>query len=189
MGKSTAADILARLGLPVLDTDLVARDVVAPGTPALSEIRQTFGPEVLQPDGTLDRARLASVVFGQPALRTRLEGILHPRIRAVWQGQLEAWASAGHAAGAVVIPLLFETTVESRFDAVVCLACSATTQRRRLSARGWTDAQIDGRLAAQLPVAEKILRAAHVIWTEPPPAVHEDQWRCLLRRRGVLEPR
>lgn len=181
MGKSTAARLLRGLDVPVIDTDDVAREVVRPGEPALDEIRRSFGESILLPDGSLDRAGLAKVVFADPDARRRLEAILHPRIRARWQAQLETWALEGRPCGAVVIPLLFETGAEGAFDAVVCLACSAAAQFERLVARGWSESEIRSRIAAQWPVARKIERATHVVWTEPPLPVQAEQWRVLLR--------
>ena len=180
MGKSTAAEILDRLGVPVVDTDVIAREVVAPGEPALAEIRAAFGDQMIQADGSLDRGQLATVVFRDAAIRTKLESILHPRIRDTWLKRLETWAAEGRTAGAVVIPLLFETAAETHFDAVVCLACSTATQRSRLIARGWSADQIHGRLAAQLPIEQKMQRAQFVIWTEPPPEVQAGQWKVIL---------
>lgn len=124
MGKSTAAKLLAERGLPVLDTDTIAREIVAPGQPALAEITARFGPAILTPDGHLDRARLADLVFADSAARQQLEAILHPRIRAVWIQQTEIWRSEGRPTAIVVIPLLFETAAETSLDATVCIACS-----------------------------------------------------------------
>ncbi|MBI3192439.1 MAG: dephospho-CoA kinase, partial [Pedosphaera parvula] len=101
MGKSTAADLLARRGVPVIDTDAIARHVVEPGQPALQEIHAAFGPAAIAPDGTLQRGELARRVFTDPHARRQLEAILHPRIRAVWQAQVEAWRAAGRACGVV----------------------------------------------------------------------------------------
>lgn len=188
MGKSTCALLLERLGLPIIDTDQVARDVVAPGQPALAEIRDAFGPDVLAPGGVLDRARVAALVFGDPQARARLEGILHPRIRSIWQSRVVDWRREGRPGGAVIIPLLFETAAEPAFDKVLCVACSGATQRQRLRERGWTDDQIAGRLAAQLPIEAKILRSDFLVWTETSLTVHEAQLRRVLSTVGVVMP-
>ncbi len=180
MGKSTSAQFLVQLGCAVVDTDQVAREVVAPGQPALAALRDAFGDGVFRPDGVLDRGRLADVVFRDAGARGRLEGILHPLIRSVWQQRLVDWRGAGVTVAAVVIPLLYETSAESEFDAVVCVACSAGSQLQRLAARGWSDEQIRGRIAAQWDVQEKVRRAQYLIWTEPPPAEHIRQIRCVL---------
>ena len=175
MGKSTAAKLLAQRGLPVLDTDTIARDIVAPGQPALAEITARFGPAILTPDGHLDRARLADLVFADPAARQQLEAILHPRIRAVWTTQTALWRSEGRPTAIVVIPLLFETAAEASLDATVCIACSAATQHQRLRERGWTPDQIAARNRAQFPTEKKMSRATFVIWTEGPLAIHAAQ--------------
>lgn len=185
MGKSTAAGFLSGMGFPVADTDLIAREVVAPGQPAIAEIRAAFGDVMIQADGHLDRARLAEVVFGDAEERRRLEAIVHPRIRSAWEGRVAAWREAGHALGLVVIPLLFETQAANRFDATVCVACSEATQGHRLKARGWTGDHIRQRVAAQWPIEQKIEQSTYVVWTEPPPAIHEAQLRHIVRLLGV----
>jgi dephospho-CoA kinase len=171
---------MARNGIPVADTDLIAREVVAPGRKALAAIRAAFGDAVFQPDGTLDRAVMADLVFGHPEKREGLEAILHPPIREEWQRRFEIWRQQGHPAAVVVIPLLFETDAQQLLDAVICVACTAGSQRQRLRQRGWSDHHIDQRLASQLPLETKILRADFVIWTEPAMEIHEAQVRCVL---------
>jgi dephospho-CoA kinase len=186
MGKSTTARFLAAHGLPVVDTDDLARGLVAPGQPALAEIAARFGPGVLAADGALDRARLAAQVFAHDAARRDLEAILHPRIRAAWRAQAAAWRAEGRPAGAVVIPLLYETGAEAEFTAVLCTACAAATQAARLAARGWTPEQAARRLAAQWPAERKLALAAFVLWTEGAPEVHAEQ---LARVLAALEIR
>ena len=165
MGKSTAARLLAKRGLPVVDSDDLAREVVAPGQPALEEIAEIFGAEFIV-DGKLDRQRMAAEVFGDDAVRARLEAIIHPRVRELWQGHIEQWRANEVPVGVVVIPLLFEVGAETEMDAVVCLACTANTQRDRLRARGWDAAQISARIGAQMDIARKMELADHVLWNE-----------------------
>lgn len=185
MGKSTAATLLAEKGIPVVDTDVIARDVVAPSQPALSEIRAAFGPEVLSPDGTLRREALASIVFADDAKRRQLEGILHPRIREGWLAFLGQCQKEDRPAAVVVIPLLFETGAEREFDRVVCTACAPATQMKRLSARGWTEEQSRQRLASQWPTQKKIDHSHSIIWTEVSRDVHGEQWDRVLKQIGV----
>lgn len=166
MGKSTAAAILLERGISVVDTDDLARQIVQPGEPALAEIQSAFGRQLVCGDGQLYRSALAALVFSDAQARARLEAILHPRIQRLWEKQLDVWRTEGRAVAAVVIPLLFETKAESAFDSIICLACSEATQRTRLVSRGWSSAQIQQRLAAQMPVSEKMSRAHHVVWTE-----------------------
>lgn len=166
MGKSAAAELLRARGVPVVDTDDLARQIVEPGQPALGEIQKTFGNEIIGADGRLDRDRLAGVVFADAAARARLEAIVHPRIAQLWHDQVQAWRKEGRPLGVVVIPLLFETGVEDEFDSVVCVACSAETQQKRLLSRDWTTGEIARRNAAQLPVDQKIARSHYVVWNE-----------------------
>jgi dephospho-CoA kinase len=175
MGKSTCAQLLQWRGAAVVDTDELARQVVQPGQPALAEIREVFGPDLVGPAGRLKREELAQIVFAAATARKKLEAILHPRIRDLWQAQVETWRGEGKPLAVVVIPLLFETKAEAEFDTVICVGCSAATQGQRLLARGWTPAQIERRLTAQLPIEEKMARSHHVIWTEAGLEVHAQQ--------------
>lgn len=184
MGKSAAAGILTQLGIPVVDTDFVARSLVEPGSAALREIESHFGSEVLNSDGALNRSLLAKLVFQDPSKRQILEGILHPRIAQIWRAASEQWRGSS-ASGAVVIPLLFEKTYEREFDAVVCLACTQPTQQGRLKYRGWNQREIEDRIAAQLPVFEKIQRSQFVVWTEGTLHSHQCQWELILKRLGA----
>lgn len=171
MGKSTASKVLSDLGLPLVDTDLLARELVEPGQAALTEIGARFGQGVLTSDGRLRRDELARLVFADGQARRDLEGILHPRIRARWMAEAEEWRSraktgGGPQAGVVVIPLLFETHAGGEFDATICVACSEATQRQRLRERGWSDQEINQRIAAQWPIEKKISLATYVLWNE-----------------------
>jgi dephospho-CoA kinase len=182
MGKSAAASLLAARSVPVVDTDDLARQLVIPGSAALSEIRTAFGPDTIGPEGTLERRWLAQRIFSDPAARERLEQILHPRIAAAWRAEVEQWRRDGTATAAVVIPLLFEKGYGSDFDAVVCVACSSGIQRHRLRERGWSEEQIDARNSAQLAVSEKVSRSRFVVWTEGSFEAHAGQWRRVLDR-------
>ncbi len=166
MGKSTAAGFFSSQGARVVDTDVIARQLVEPGQPALAEILGLFGQNLADAGGALRRDELARVVFADPAARQKLEAILHPRIRQAWSRQIEDWRRDNHPLALVIIPLLFETHAESCFDKVVCVACSPQTQQARLRERGWTDRQIQQRIAAQMPVNQKIARSDFVLWTE-----------------------
>ena len=185
MGKSTAGEILRTHGAQVVDTDELARQLVKPGQLALAEIQKQFGGEVISPVGELKRAGLAQIVFTDNAARKKLEAILHPRIRERWLAQIETWRAAPKQSdgarkencvlAVVVIPLLFETQAESRFDKIICVACSAAGQQKRLLERGWTPGQINQRIAAQMPLEQKIARSDFVIWTDGAMDSHEEQ--------------
>ena len=182
MGKSTAATLLAEQGVRVVDTDQLARDVVAVGQPALTEIRAAFGGGVFAADGSLNREAMAALVFSDAEKRRQLEAILHPKIRERWLGCFVEWKAAGAVAGVVVIPLLFETGAEAAFDRVLCVACSERSQLERLKARGWNDEQCRQRIAAQWPAQRKMDLSHGVVWTEPGREVHGEQLRKLLER-------
>lgn len=182
MGKSTSAQLLRARGVPVVDTDDLARQIVEPGQPALAELLAAFGPQFAGPDGQLRRDELARRVFTDPAARRQLEDILHPRIRTLWHAQVETWRAEGPPLAVVVIPLLFETKAEAELDATICIACSAATQQQRLRARGWSPEQIEQRLQAQWPVETKMARADYVVWTEADLDLHAVQIERILRR-------
>ena len=182
MGKSTADQLLRERGVAVVDTDVLARRLVEPGQPALVEIQNTFGKEIVDANGGLRREELARRVFADPASRQRLEDILHPRIRALWLAQVEVWRAEGRPVAVVVIPLLFETN--AHFDATICVACSAATQRQRLQSRGWNAGQIDQRINAQWPVEKKMALSDFVVWTEAGLDVHAAQLERILTTSG-----
>ena len=180
MGKSTSAGLLAGRGVAVVDTDVLAREVVEPGQPALAEIAARFGDKVLDAEGKLRRAALAQIVFAGHERLKELEVILHPRIRDKWMAKIEQWRREKRETSAVVIPLLFETGAQSHFDAVVCVACSAATQHERLRARGWSAEQIQQRIAAQWSIERKTSLSNYVVWTEGDLLTHGKQLDLIL---------
>lgn len=185
MGKSTVARMLCEQGCAVIDTDLLARQLVEPRSPTLAEIIEVFGPDLCDGAGRLRRAEMARLVFSDVAARRRLEGILHPRIRQLWQQQVADWRMAGREAAVVVIPLLFETGAAGEFDAVVCVACTLASQRQRCLARGWTSEQIEARLDAQWPIAQKIARSNYLVWSEGCLDTTLEQVRRILRQLNL----
>lgn len=184
MGKSLAASFLAEEGLPVVDTDEIAREVVAPNAPVLQEIAREFGAEVIGSDGALRRDMLAGIVFANASARTVLERILHPLIRQKWLARAAEWRENGVEAGVVVIPLLFETGTEQEFERVICIACSSTLQSARLQERGWNAEQVSGRLAAQWPIEKKMDRSQYVIWNDSSVPVLREQLRRIPPLKG-----
>ena len=180
MGKSTTGEFLARRNIPIVDTDIIARQVVEPGQPALDEIVAAFGADLLDDQGRLRRDCLAQIVFGDDEARCRLETILHPRIRAAWEARVQEWRARQHPIGFVIIPLLFETDAARLFDAVLCVACSETLQQDRLRNRGWNGRQIRQRNEAQMPIAKKMEQSDFVLWTDGPLETHEAQVDWLL---------
>ena len=160
-GKSAVAAELAARGAIIIDADVLAREVVEPGTPALAAIIDRFGPQLLS-DGQLDRARLAQIVFADPLARRDLERIVHPAVRAR-AADLER--AAGRAAVVVhVIPLLVETGQQEDFDLVVTVDVDHETQIKRLMARnGYTRAEAESRIAAQASREDRRIAADVVL--------------------------
>ena len=175
MGKSTSGRLLSERGVPVVDTDTTARRLVEPGQPALAEIREAFGADIIDAQGRLRRDELAGKVFSDKVALATLEKILHPRIRELWRAEVATWRERGQKSGVITIPLLFETGAAPEFDAVVCVACSVATQSTRLRERGWSREQIEQRLASQWPVEKKIAQSDFVIWTDTTLDVHAAQ--------------
>jgi dephospho-CoA kinase len=166
-GKSYVRARFEMRGLPAIDADVIARDVVAPGTPALAAIRDRFGPGVFAADGSLDRQALGAVVFADAAARHDLEQIVHPAVFSA----IARWFDEQQARGASIvvadIPLLYETGERYRLDAVVVAACEPDEQVRRVVRRdGISEAAARARLAAQWPIARKVERADYVVRTD-----------------------
>lgn len=162
-GKSTVAAHWRARGLPVIDADALAREVVAPGSDGLERIVDAFGPTMLQA-GALDRRRLARLVFADPAALLRLEAITHPRIQARRTERLASLAAAGEPLACYEVPLLFEKQLEAGLRPIVVVSVPEPVQLARARARdGSTEEEVRARLAAQLPLAEKVARADYVI--------------------------
>jgi dephospho-CoA kinase len=167
-GKSHCLRRFAELGAPTIDADTLAKQAVAPGTPGFQAVVERFGAGIVAGDGTLNRAALGNVVFGDDAARHALEAIIHPSVRASitrWFESLDR--QPGIRAGVADIPLLFETGRDKEFDVVVVAACAPATQKARLITRdGFTEEQADQRIRAQMPIDDKAKRARYVISTE-----------------------
>lgn len=163
-GKSTVAARFRASGLPVLDADQIAREVVFPGTEGLAQIVAAFGPSVLGPDGALDRACVAGIVFADPEKRRTLNAIVHPRIGARTAELLDELNARGEPLACYEAALLVENKLADAFRPLVVVAVPEDVQIARAMARdGMTEEQARGRLAAQLPLAEKIAVADYVI--------------------------
>jgi dephospho-CoA kinase len=172
-GKSYCLDAFARLGVPVIDADSLARAAVAPGADGLTRVAERFGPGVISADGSLDREALGRIVFSDAAARRDLEAIVHPVVFAgieQWFTGLEQDRASGRNAAPGVaiaeVPLLYETGHASDFDRVIVAACDPEEQKRRAIARGGlSEAEAERRMAAQIPIAEKRRRADYVVDT------------------------
>jgi dephospho-CoA kinase len=163
-GKSTVAALLREAGFPVLDSDAMARQAVAPGKPAWQALRQNFGPEFFGPDGTLDRQALARHVFSRPEARERLNRLLHPWIAQEVQESLRQLQSQREPLVVVEIPLLFELGLEPLYDWVIVVYTNVASQKLRLGRRDSREVdEIEGILGAQGPLSQKAARADYVV--------------------------
>ena len=191
-GKSHVRARFEALGLPTIDADTLARRAVDPGTAGLAAVTARFGAEVLDADGALDRRKVADVVFADAQARRDLEHIVHPFVRQAIDDWFASLDETGRPVGIADIPLLYETGREADFDAVVVVACEPATQLARVMARdGLSEAEAQLRIAAQLPIEEKIRRAEYVIRTDGSLDETDVQVRAVLdavRAGGGHEP-
>jgi dephospho-CoA kinase len=165
-GKSYVLEQFRRRGVPCLDADSLAHGVTTAGTEATSAIAARFGASVLAADGSVDRAKLGSIVFADPAARKDLEALVHPAVyRAITAG-LRAFELLGAPLAAVDVPLLYESGHADDFDRVIVTTCPPEMQRARLLERGLSEAEALQRIAAQWPTEEKARRATFVIRTD-----------------------
>jgi dephospho-CoA kinase len=161
-GKSAVTDAFVALGVDVTDTDTLAHALTAPGQPGLESIVAAFGPDCLRADGTLDRGRLRERVFADDAARARLEGILHPLIRAAARRGVDSWTSPY---GLLVVPLLFERGgLKDVVDRVLVVDCPEALQRQRVMTRsGLTEDAVRAIMATQLARADRLARADDIV--------------------------
>lgn len=160
-GKTTVANMFGELGASLIDTDIIARDVVEPGTPGLEQVVAAFGDDILDDDGKLDRRGLRSIVFADEQKRSQLEGILHPLIRAETAHQMH---TLGGPYQLIVIPLLVESPLKDHVDRILVVDCSEERQLQRLLARDVeTEAQARRMIAAQSSREERLALADDVI--------------------------
>ena len=160
-GKSTVADMFAELDVTIIDTDLIAREIIEPGEPALDDIRHEFGDSVFDAEGNLDRSAMRQIIFADPDAKARLESITHPRIQAV---AYEQAASAGGRYQIIVVPLLTQSPIRDFVDRILVVDCDEKTQIRRLVARdNESEGQARRILAAQASREERLEIADDVI--------------------------
>ena len=163
-GKSTVAEILKRQGAAIINADVLAREVVEPGHQAWTEIVNTFGTAVLQPDRTLDRQKLRAIIFDDADARKKLESIIHPQVRALAEQRIREHAAAGYAVIVYEVPLLFEGNLQEWLRPVILVACDVDTQRNRLQSRdNLSAAQAQKHIDAQMSLEEKRRLADYVI--------------------------
>ncbi|AYA65307.1 dephospho-CoA kinase [Alteromonas sp. RKMC-009] len=160
-GKSAVSDLFAQLGITIVDADVVARQVVEPGTPALAKIAGHFGRDILQEDGTLDRAALRKQVFADETAKQWLNALLHPAIREEMRKQLEA-ATSPYVIFSV--PLLIENGLDAMADTVIVVDCEEDTQlTRALKRDGSDETTIRGIMASQASRHDRLAKASHII--------------------------
>ncbi|MBP2673390.1 MAG: dephospho-coenzyme kinase [Deltaproteobacteria bacterium] len=163
-GKSTVASMFLRAGIPVLDADRISREVTAPGGSAYPAVVREFGRRILLPDGSIDRGKLAEIVFADPGRRARLEAITHPAILEAMKAALEDLSRDGYRAAVVEAALIHESGRKGLFDAVIFVRCDEETQLRRVMARdGVSRERATLRLRAQMGAEAKAARSDHVI--------------------------
>jgi dephospho-CoA kinase len=183
-GKSTVGGLFAALGVPVIDADQIARDVVAPGTALLGRLVEHFGEAVLAPTGELDRRALRERVFAQPAERVALEALTHPAIMAELRRRADA---AGGSYQILALPLLVEHNLKSSVDRVLLVDCPEDLQLRRVQIRdGVTLAQARAVLDAQASRAARLAVADDVIVNDGKLDRVRDQVESLHTRYGTL---
>ncbi len=187
-GKSTVAGMFRGEGIPVVDADDIAREVVEPGGEAYGEIVRAFGKSILRADGAIDRARLGSIVFADAGKRLELERITHPAISAGISSALSRLESAGHPLAIVEAALIHEKGRGGLFDAVIAVRCGREVQVRRLVSRdGISEEMARQRIASQMDPEEKAQASDHVVDNSGDIRATREQVRALaslLKERG-----
>lgn len=164
-GKSTISAMLKEKGYPIIDADLVARLVVEPGTSNLREIERTFGNEVMNEDGTLNRDALGKLIFDDPAKRKQLNDLMHPAIRSEMLRQRDELFESGHKTLIMDIPLLFESRLQHFVDKILVVSVTEEMQLQRLMSRNsLSTEEATSRIQSQLPISEKEKGADAVIY-------------------------
>lgn len=164
-GKSTVSKMLEDLGYPIIDADLVARQVVEPGSGTLTEVEALFGPEVIREDGSMNREKVGALIFSDPVKRKQLNDIIHPAIRAEMLRQRSAFLAGGHSTIVMDIPLLFESKLQHFVDKVLVVSVTEENQLTRLMERnGLSEKDARARISSQLPMSVKEEGADAVIY-------------------------
>jgi dephospho-CoA kinase len=166
-GKSHVRALFEELGIPTIDSDHLARKAVAPGSAGLAAVVGRFGPDVLDATGALDRSKLARIVFADAKARRALEKIIHPEVRRATDAWFASLDPARQPYAIADVPLLYEVERDRDFDRAIVVACDPATQIRRLMERDHlSEGEARQRVAAQLPIEDKIRRANYVIRTD-----------------------
>ena len=186
-GKSTVDNMLREYGLPIVDADVVARDVVEPGTPTLAAIAESFGEEILLEDGSMNRERLGQIIFHDPAKRKVLNDLIHPAIRLEMTRQREELIEAGATHVVMDIPLLFESKLQHFAEKILVVAVSEEVQLERLMARNnLSKEDAVARIQSQLPMSVKVQGADAVVYNDGTIEQTRTQLESILRNWQVL---
>ncbi|MEY8348794.1 dephospho-CoA kinase [Bacillus cereus] len=186
-GKSTVSQMFRELSIPVIDADIIAREVVEQGKEAYKEIVEVFGKDVLQVDGELDRQKLGSIVFHNEEKRLQLNKIVHPAVRKEMNAQKDMYIKEGVQAVVLDIPLLFESKLTALVDRIVVVAVSPRMQLERLMKRnGFTEEDAKARIDSQMPLAEKVTLANKVIYNDGTIAETKAQLQLILKEWNII---
>lgn len=186
-GKTTVAGWLRQLGASLVDADEISRGLTRLGGPGLPAIRQAFGDKVFTPEGALNRAALAALVFASPEQRRSLNSILHPMIESEMKKEIAACRKEGASIVVLDVPLLYETGMEALADKVLCVSAAQETQIARLQARdGLSRSQALQRIHSQWPLAQKEARADFVLFTDRPGTSPREECAALYRQLLAL---
>ncbi|PFN05722.1 MULTISPECIES: dephospho-CoA kinase [Bacillus cereus group] len=186
-GKSTVSQMFRELSIPVIDADIIAREVVEQGKEAYKEIVEVFGKDVLQVNGELDRPKLGSIVFHNEEKRLQLNKIVHPAVRKEMNAQKDMYIKEGVQAIVLDIPLLFESKLTALVDRIVVVAVSPRTQLERLMKRnGFTEEDAKARIDSQMSLAEKVTLANKVIHNDGTIAETKAQLQLILKEWNII---
>ncbi|PEE39188.1 dephospho-CoA kinase [Bacillus pseudomycoides] len=186
-GKSTVLQMFRELHIPVIDADIIAREVVEQGKEAYKEIVDVFGEEILQADGELDRPKLGSIVFHNEEKRLRLNKIVHPAVRKEMNVQKDMYIKEGMQAVVLDIPLLFESKLTSLVDQILVVAVAPSTQLERLMKRnGFIEEEAKARIDSQMSLVEKITLADKVIYNDGTIAETKAQLHRILKEWNII---
>ncbi|KAB2442960.1 dephospho-CoA kinase [Bacillus luti] len=187
-GKSTVSEMFRELSIPVIDADVIAREVVEQGKPAYNKIVEAFGTEVLQQDGELDRPKLGSIVFYNEENRLQLNKIVHPAVREEMNTQKEMYIKKGVQAVVLDIPLLFEGKLTSLVDRVLVVAVTPNTQLDRLMKRNnFSEEEATARIQSQMPLEEKVKNADEVINNDGTIMGTKTQLQVILKKWNIID--
>lgn len=186
-GKSTVAKMLEKYRFPIVDADQVARLVVEPGEPALTEIVAAFGEEILLEDGSLNRKKLGDLIFHDPSKRAILNGIIHPAIRKEMLRKRDEWLNNGAEVVIMDIPLLFESKLQHFVEKILVVSLSEEKQLERLMERNQlNEEEARARISSQLPLSVKEEGADAVIYNESTLEKTEQQLNYILKEWGLV---